>query len=702
MSTIIFDRMMNREDRDDFCENEEEIDEENYSLSNCDVRSKSYLVNLYRDLKNCNYFLNSLIKNEQLDYIVISLFKNHHYSVGIKIFDSEFVSTDTTFTCDDNEIINYIDNEELPPRLINMIDIVGFKNIYYNGCIVSEIRDYRQSSTEYYNSSFILLKPTSLSLFNDLEKLIAFSPPNFVWTNKARLKLESKLIYLTSPKLCLDPYPCIGILSKKLSRKKLIFSNKLFLKLPRKRLKNMFADKKLNNFPLLKFLDSRKISIASDVLKHQINVKNSTNSFSETISESSDHNLIDSSHYEYQDVSQLAEKVLRNHLEKLSSEDNPSNEDSLIKTEEYLLEFLETPATFTKLIIFKRKFDDCYFGNISHSRNGELKGPPNFHLGANEMKCRYVDQFLETFSENGRKLIRITHKVGNEEPKYRLTQAVEYYFMRKQNSIPLNKTTVLEREEKSQKSEIESKTEHKNPINKKKSAKKIKNLNNQSVLNTALTNHQFSSPTITRSISNSKPNSEIILLNTVNNNQQVNNKEAKNSEGQISNSIKTTATITASKTIPATSSNTSGCQLINLIANNPQNGTQQIPIQIPISLSLQQLKSGQFTLISDQANLKNHISNTNELQNSGLHFNNRNLLISLNPILNNDSSNKILKQQEKDQKPSVIRIDPNLILSENKQSFSDHITNNHHNHVTKNLNQNSSGSTLVDKKMNTG
>ncbi|OTF77207.1 Spt20 domain containing protein [Euroglyphus maynei] len=391
------------------CETEEEVDEENYNFNNADVDSKSYLVNLYKNLKNCNYFLNSLIVNEQLDYVVISLFKNHQFSFGIKLFDSDTVFERVHFTCEDNHIVDYIDNEELPPKLIDVIEMFDFKNIYYNGCIISEIRDYRQSSTDFFNSYFILLKPTSLSLYNDVKKIIGLTNKSYAWTNTARLKLESKLIYLTSPKLCLDPNPCIGILSKKLSRKKLIFGNKLFLRLPRKRLKSIIDRDQSKEFRLLNFLKIKKPT-TSFVNKMKPN----------PLAIESQMKIMQT---QYKDVQKLAKQLTE-------PKDSQSNE--LVKTEEYRMEFLDATGTIITLTIFRRPYDDVYFGNIVNMKNGDTKSAPNFYLGTKEMKRRYIEQFIETFSENGKKLIKITQRIGNEEPKVKHTQAVEMYLLRQQ------------------------------------------------------------------------------------------------------------------------------------------------------------------------------------------------------------------------------------------------------------------------------
>ena len=154
------------------------------------------------------------------------------FSFGIKTFKEDCDRLTTRFSNQNSHILPYLDDEELPPLLVDVVEKMSFNkcNIYYNGCIIAEIRDYRQSKvdTNFFNTFFILLKPTSLSLYNDVKKVINLTNRNYKWDNNKRLILESKLIHLTSPKLCLDPNPSIGLFSKRLSRKKLIFCNQLF------------------------------------------------------------------------------------------------------------------------------------------------------------------------------------------------------------------------------------------------------------------------------------------------------------------------------------------------------------------------------------------------------------------------------------------------------------------------------------------
>ncbi|XP_046920281.2 uncharacterized protein LOC124500268 isoform X1 [Dermatophagoides farinae] len=642
MSSIIFNRMMHQIPANEACETEEEVEEDNYNFNNADVDSKSYLVNLYKNLKNCNYFLNSLIVNEQLDYVVISLFKNHQFSFGIKLFDSDTVFERVHFTCEDNHIVDYIDNEELPPKLIDVIEMFDFKNIYYNGCIITEIRDYRQSSTDFFNSYFILLKPTSLSLYNDVKKIIGLTNKNYIWTNTSRLKLESKLIYLTSPKLCLDPNPCIGILSKKLSRKKLIFGNKLFLRLPRKRLKTIITNDQSKEFRLLNFLKTKKpTTFIQQKMKPNSAAIESQMKIMQT---------------EYKDVEKLAKQLIE-------PKDCQSNVE-LMKTEEYRMEFLDTTGTIITLTIFRRPYDDVYFGNIINMKNGDSKSAPNFYLGPKEMKRRYIEQFIETFSENGKKMIKITQRIGNEEPKVKHTQAVEMYLLRQQNlaKLKVEQQQQQQQQQSNQQSQIITMKNNESNIQQHQASKQTIILNslinnNHQIHTTNVSSDNTGTIITTTTVSSSLPSSSLPLSasSAINNtstmtkltpnqivikhsnlkliqaaNSNVINKVINNNENNhhstsmisLNTTTNTTNNSNQQSTIqshhhhhhhPVQQQQQQQPVLLNVSTTATgqyhQNGTQQIPIRIPLSFSLQQLKSGQIALVPN-TNLNTNSSTT--------------------------------------------------------------------------------------------
>ncbi|OWK61565.1 Transcription factor SPT20 [Lonchura striata] len=87
---------------------------------------------------------------------------------------------------EEGELLEYLDAEELPPILVDLLE-KSQVNIFHCGCVIAEIRDYRQSGnmkSPTYQSKHILLRPTM---------------------QEDKLLLESQLILATAEPLCLDP-----------------------------------------------------------------------------------------------------------------------------------------------------------------------------------------------------------------------------------------------------------------------------------------------------------------------------------------------------------------------------------------------------------------------------------------------------------------------------------------------------------------
>lgn len=66
---------------------------------------------------------------------------------------------------EDNDLLESIDYEELPLALVDIIQSRCPK-LFYSGCIIAEIRDFRQSyPLTYCDSYHVLLKPTNQVCF---------------------------------------------------------------------------------------------------------------------------------------------------------------------------------------------------------------------------------------------------------------------------------------------------------------------------------------------------------------------------------------------------------------------------------------------------------------------------------------------------------------------------------------------------------
>ncbi len=119
------------------------------------------------------------------------------------------------------------------------------------------------------------------------------------------------------------------------------------------------------------------------------------------------------------DVSRLARAIQR----------RPDVNDMTPHTvEEYILETAERGAQrvyHTRLTIFQRLANEEYLGELYVERDyreSENKGSTcRFTLGTRPHALRYINQFTEIFTEEGRKSVKITHRVPNQQPRVTYT-----------------------------------------------------------------------------------------------------------------------------------------------------------------------------------------------------------------------------------------------------------------------------------------
>nr|XP_060619412.1 transcription factor SPT20 homolog isoform X3 [Anolis sagrei ordinatus] len=153
--------------------------------------------------RNVN-LLEKLIMQETLSCLVVNLYPgNEGYSLmlrGKNGSDSETIR----LPYEEGELLEYLDAEELPPILVDLLEKSQI-NIFHCGCVITEIRDYRQSGnlkSSTYQSRHILLRPTMQTLVCDVHSITS---DNHKWTQEDKLLLESQLILATAEPLCLDP-----------------------------------------------------------------------------------------------------------------------------------------------------------------------------------------------------------------------------------------------------------------------------------------------------------------------------------------------------------------------------------------------------------------------------------------------------------------------------------------------------------------
>lgn len=159
------------------------------------------------DLKNLRRNVNlleKLVSQESLSCLVVNLYPgNEGYSLmlrGKNGSDSETIR----LPYEEAELLDYLDAEELPPILVDLLE-KSQVNIFHCGCVITEVRDYRQSGNTKmpsYQSRHVLLRPTMQTLICDVH---AMTSDHHKWTQDDKLQLESQLILATAEPLCLDP-----------------------------------------------------------------------------------------------------------------------------------------------------------------------------------------------------------------------------------------------------------------------------------------------------------------------------------------------------------------------------------------------------------------------------------------------------------------------------------------------------------------
>jgi hypothetical protein len=103
-------------------------------------------------------------------------------------------------------LLDALDAEELPPLLIDFCN-AHCPHLYYNGAIIAQIRDYRQSyPLDVCDIHYVLLRPSSGALWDEINATVDSS-----WNAKERIALEAQLVLATAPPICLDPSPMVGI-----------------------------------------------------------------------------------------------------------------------------------------------------------------------------------------------------------------------------------------------------------------------------------------------------------------------------------------------------------------------------------------------------------------------------------------------------------------------------------------------------------
>ncbi|XP_040581785.1 uncharacterized protein [Lepeophtheirus salmonis] len=303
----------------------------------------------------------------------------------------------------DDPLLNYFESQELPPILLDLLE----PKLWMEGCVLAEVRRCSSFKT-------LLLRPSTQSIICD-SNLISCG-----WSPEEKLSLEGELALLLSGPLCLDPNPVVSLVARKslLSRQKL--NTVPLRRIHRKRRwQKESPASPLPHHSLLDFINSQRsakggLSPEETLAKHQASVRASIRNVSLF-----SHPTPSQAPPTYTDVSKRARTIQKR---------AEINDMTPHVVEEYILETAERSMArvyHTRLTIYQRLANDEYLGELYVERDyreNENKGSTcRFVLGTQPHALRYINQFTEIFTEEGRKSVKITHRVPNQPPRVTYT-----------------------------------------------------------------------------------------------------------------------------------------------------------------------------------------------------------------------------------------------------------------------------------------
>ncbi|XP_069895381.1 transcription factor SPT20 homolog [Dipodomys merriami] len=154
-----------------------------------------------KELRSNESLLDKLVRREAFPCLVITLSpENWDFTVRIKDKDGSLSET-IALTYSKEKMLEYLDAEELPPFLFNILE-KSEVNLSHHGCVIAEIRDYRQCSNRElsdYQSRHVLLRPARQTLMESMRM-------GGHWqTQEEKFEFENQLILAKEDPLCFGP-----------------------------------------------------------------------------------------------------------------------------------------------------------------------------------------------------------------------------------------------------------------------------------------------------------------------------------------------------------------------------------------------------------------------------------------------------------------------------------------------------------------
>ncbi|XP_076767117.1 uncharacterized protein LOC143433591 isoform X2 [Xylocopa sonorina] len=371
------------------------------------------------NLENECDLLGRLVQREGLHTLIVNLYAgNKGYSLAVRNsdkgnqYDKASILAETQLMgYEQGELLSCIDNGQLPAMLAEQLE-TNHSHLFYDGCIIAEVRDYRKafphSKAEVHH---VLLKPTTQSVLSDVSTLTSDGD----WSHEERLMLESHLVAATQGPLCLDPNPIPSLATTRLKQSKSLLTDHQLMRQAKK-----FSQVTVNRKRKLEQLAQPEGLTIQDLMQ-KLRAKRGvvTTTACPTPSLTNPPLLPPNTPI---DVLRFAKAYERPRETK----------DCLPHViEEYILETggNQGEIDHIKLSILQRPSNSEYLGELymdKNHREGEKNGSAcRFTLGTRVLANHYIQQFTEIFTEEGRKNVRIKHVVPGQVPRVTCTPGMQ-------------------------------------------------------------------------------------------------------------------------------------------------------------------------------------------------------------------------------------------------------------------------------------
>ncbi|OAD62360.1 Protein FAM48A [Eufriesea mexicana] len=381
---------------------------------------QSKLTRLYfEELTKVPHATPDSVLREGLHTLIVNLYAgNKGYSLAVRNsdkgnqYDKNSILAETQLMgYEQGELLSCIDNGQLPAMLAEQLE-TNHSHLFYDGCIIAEVRDYRKAfphtKAEVHH---VLLKPTTQSVLSDVSTLTSDGD----WSHEERLILESHLLAATQGPLCLDPNPIPSLATTRLRQSKSLLTDHQLMRQAKK-----FSQVTVNRKRKLEQLAQPEGLTIQDLMQ-KLRAKRGVVTTTACPPPSLTNPPL------------LPPNTPIDVLRFAKAYERPRETKDCLPhvIEEYILETggSQGEIDHIKLSILQRPSNSEYLGELymdKNHREGEKNGSAcRFTLGTRVLANHYIQQFTEIFTEEGRKNVRIKHVVPGQVPRVTCTPGMQ-------------------------------------------------------------------------------------------------------------------------------------------------------------------------------------------------------------------------------------------------------------------------------------